>query len=112
VGREIFVRACTIKRSLRIYYFMENEKESKLLKRIEAQEEKLNQIFTSVEKMRKYFLWTFWLTVIVFVIPLIAMVFVLPWFISSYTSTLSGAASADSSGNATNQVGELRNLLN
>jgi type II secretory pathway component PulF len=61
-----------------------------LQKKIEEQDIKLDAIYKSVEKTRKYFLMIIWVTVIAVVLPLIGMVFVLPSFISSYTSTLNG----------------------
>ena len=53
-------------------------------------EQKIDKIYISVEKTRKYFLWTGIITVAVIILPLIAMMFVLPSFISNYTSNLSG----------------------
>ncbi len=52
-------------------------------------EEKINKIYISVEKTRKYFLWTGIITIAIIVLPLIVTMFVLPSFISSYTSNLS-----------------------
>lgn len=51
-------------------------------------EKKVDAIYESVEKTRKYFLWTMVITLAIIVLPLIAMMFVIPSFISSYTSTL------------------------
>ncbi|MFA6301248.1 MAG: hypothetical protein WC609_02770 [Candidatus Paceibacterota bacterium] len=62
--------------------------EQELQKKIEEQGIKIDAIYKSVEKTRKYFLMIIWITVIAVVLPLIAMVFVLPTFISNYTSTL------------------------
>jgi hypothetical protein len=54
-----------------------------------AQELKLEAIYKSVEKTRKYFLVTIWVTIIAVVLPLLGLVFAIPYFISTYTSTLS-----------------------
>ncbi|MFA7216400.1 MAG: hypothetical protein WC095_00210 [Candidatus Paceibacterota bacterium] len=51
---------------------------------------KIDAIYESVEKTRKYFLWTFIITIAVFVLPLLALAFVIPSFISNYTSTING----------------------
>ena len=59
--------------------------EEQILKKIEEQDRKLDEILKSSEKMRKYFLWTLIVTVGVIVIPLILMAFVLPSFLSSYS---------------------------
>jgi len=53
-------------------------------------DKKIDAIHISVEKTRKYFLYTFWITVILFVLPLIGLIFVIPSFISTYTQTLNG----------------------
>ncbi|MEI7462955.1 MAG: hypothetical protein WCK03_01000 [Candidatus Taylorbacteria bacterium] len=62
-----------------------------LEKEIKEQRELIEKIFISVEKTRKYYLWTMWGTVIVFVLPLIALAFVIPSFMSTYSSILSGS---------------------
>jgi len=51
-----------------------------ILKRLDEQDKKLDEIFASSEKMRKYFFWTMIISVAVIVLPLIGMVFVLPSF--------------------------------
>jgi len=54
-----------------------------ILKKLAEQDVKLNAIFESSEKMRKYFLWTMIISVAVIVLPLIGMAFILPSFMSS-----------------------------
>ncbi len=49
-------------------------------------ETKINAIYVSVEKTRKYFLWTMIITVVLFVVPLIGLVFAIPSFISTYSN--------------------------
>jgi len=46
---------------------------------------KVDSIYTSVEKTRKYFLWTLIITVAVVVLPLLVLPFVLSSFLSSVT---------------------------
>lgn len=58
--------------------------------RLDAQDAKLQAIFVSVEKTRKYFLWIFWVTIIAFVLPLLGLVFAIPSFISTYSTMLNG----------------------
>lgn len=58
--------------------------------RLKALEEKMDEIYVSVEKTRIYFKWTMIITIILFVVPLIGLVFVIPSFISNYTTALSG----------------------
>lgn len=59
-------------------------------KKLAELEEKIEKIYVSVEKTRKYFFWTMVITVAMVVLPLIGMIFVLPSFISNYTNNLSG----------------------
>jgi type II secretory pathway component PulF len=59
-----------------------------LEKRISDLEEKIDEIYVSVEKTRKYFLWTMIITVVVVVLPLIGLMFVIPAFINNYTNTV------------------------
>ncbi|MBA3732782.1 hypothetical protein H0W91_00165 [Patescibacteria group bacterium] len=51
-------------------------------------EEKINKIYISVEKTRKYFFWTMVITLILFILPLIGLVFVIPSFMSNYVGDL------------------------
>ena len=64
------------------------EEETK--KRLDAQDELLEKIYISVEKTRKYFLWTLIISLVVFILPLIGLVFILPKFLSTYTQALGG----------------------
>ena len=62
--------------------------ETELLKKIEEQDKKLAEIYVSVEKTRRYFLWTLIMTLIVVILPLIGLMFVIPQFLSVYSSGL------------------------
>jgi Cu/Ag efflux pump CusA len=64
--------------------------DTEIQKKIEEQEMKIDAILESVEKIRKYFLVSMWITIIVFVLPLIALVFVVPAFVGTYISSLKG----------------------
>lgn len=61
--------------------------EQEILEKIREQDKKLDDIYKSVEKMRKYFLWTLIVTIATVVLPLIALLFILPWFLSIVTTT-------------------------
>ena len=63
--------------------------DQELSKKIEEQGLKIDAIYQSVEKTRKYFLIVVWVTVATVVLPLIILAFVLPSFISTYVDTLS-----------------------
>ena len=62
--------------------------EQDMLAKIEALESKVDAVYRSSEKMRKYFLWTLIITAAVVILPLIGLLFVIPQFISQYSSNL------------------------
>ncbi len=64
--------------------------EEEILKKIEAQDKKLEEIYNSIEKTRKYFLWTLIITVAVVVLPLIGLLLVIPKFLSIYSNSFLG----------------------
>ena len=64
--------------------------ENDILTKLQAQEAKIDAIYTSVEKTRKYFLINMWVTIIMFVLPLVLLVIVVPMVIGSYLESLSG----------------------
>ena len=65
---------------------MDQEMQNKIVE----MEKKIDEIYVSVEKTRKYFLWTMIITLAVVVLPLIGLMFVIPSFISNYTNALGG----------------------
>lgn len=64
-----------------------------LSQKIAALQEKVDAMYTSVEKLRRYFLWTGMISIAVIVLPLIGLVFVIPSFLSSYSNL--GSINAD-----------------
>jgi hypothetical protein len=54
--------------------------------KIEALEKKIDAIYVSVEKTRKYMMWTAIITIAVIVLPLLGLVFVIPQFLSYYSN--------------------------
>jgi len=63
-----------------------NAKIDKLSADVAAQSKRLEAIYVSTEKTRKYFLWTMIITVAMILLPLIGLVFAIP----AYLQTLSG----------------------
>lgn len=61
--------------------------DTEMLQKLQGQDEKLERIYQSVEKTRKYFLWTLIATVIAFVLPLIGFVFAVPFLFTTLSST-------------------------
>lgn len=49
---------------------------------------KIDKIYISTEKTRKYFLWTMIITVVLFILPLVGLAFALPSFMSSYVGNI------------------------
>lgn len=64
--------------------------EEQILQKIEEQNEKIDALMQVVDKMRKYFLAIIWITVALFVLPLIAMIFIIPIFLNTYLGSLEG----------------------
>lgn len=61
-----------------------------ILKKIEEQDKKLADIFRSIERMRKYFLWTLIITIATIVLPLIALAVVVPIVLRTLGSAYGG----------------------
>ncbi len=55
---------------------------------IDDQQKKIDAIYTSVEKTRKYLLWTMIATIAFFVLPIIGLLFVVPSFMASYSASI------------------------
>lgn len=64
--------------------------EPKNQEQLDELEIKVNEILQSVKKTEKYMRLTFWVTVIVFVLPLLLLAIAIPSMISSYTAALDG----------------------
>lgn len=60
--------------------------EQEILRKIEMQDEKLERIYQSVEKTRRYFLWTLIATLVTFFLPLIGLAFAIPFFLNSLST--------------------------
>ena len=58
---------------------MENE----ILKKIEEQGKKIEEIFVSVEKTRKYFLWTLIISAAFVILPIIGLMLAIPQFLNT-----------------------------
>ncbi len=62
--------------------------EPNLEARFTALEEKIEKIYVSVEKTRKYFLWTLITSVVLVVLPAIGLAFALPSFMTNYVGSI------------------------
>ena len=57
--------------------------DQELINRLDVMEAKIGQIYTSVEKTRKYFQIVFWVTVAMVILPAIGLIFAIPAFLNS-----------------------------
>ncbi len=62
--------------------------EQEISKKLSELEVKIDRIYRSVEKTRKYIVWKMIITFVLVVLPIIGLIFALPSFISSYTDTV------------------------
>ncbi|MFA6386605.1 MAG: hypothetical protein WCW04_02445 [Candidatus Paceibacterota bacterium] len=58
--------------------------------KLDEMNKKIDAIYASVEKTRKYFKWTMIITVVVLVLPLIGLLFALPSFMANYVGGING----------------------
>ena len=65
---------------------MENDN----IARLTELEKKIDAIYVSVEKTRKYFFWTMVITVVLFIVPLIGLAFAIPSFLTNYVGGIQG----------------------
>ena len=64
--------------------------DEEIKKRLDEQDNTLREIYISVEKTRKYFLWTMIATVVMFILPLVGILLVILKFLAMYTSSFEG----------------------
>jgi CHASE3 domain sensor protein len=60
--------------------------DQEILEKLSQQEAKLEQVYKSVERMRKYFLWSVIITVMTIVLPILGLIVIIPWFLKIITS--------------------------
>ncbi len=62
--------------------------EPNISQKIEELSVEIKEVYKSVEKMRNYFKWTLYVTIALFVLPLIGLVFAVPAFLNNYLGTI------------------------
>lgn len=55
-----------------------------LIKKIDDLEHKIDENTRQLSRLRRYFLWTFIISVAVIILPLIGLIFLIPKFLSYY----------------------------
>jgi uncharacterized membrane-anchored protein len=58
--------------------------------KLDELEKKIDAIYVSVEKTRNYYKWTMIITVALFILPLIGLVFAIPSFMTNYVGGIQG----------------------
>jgi F0F1-type ATP synthase membrane subunit c/vacuolar-type H+-ATPase subunit K len=61
-----------------------------LLDAIHRNEELLVRVYASVEKTRRYFLWTLIITILAVVVPIIGLAFAIPFYFQTVVSQYQG----------------------
>lgn len=64
--------------------------EQQILDKIEEQNKKIDELVMLVNNVRRYFQIIIWVSVALFVLPLIAAVFIVPAFLNTYLGSLDG----------------------
>lgn len=60
--------------------------EQEILQKLSEMEQKIDQTYAAVEKLRKYFLWTLIISVGAVLVPLLGLIAIAPWFIGTMMS--------------------------
>ena len=63
------------------------ENEDRILEILEENQRLIKQTYLSVEKTRKYFLYTAIATILMFVLPIIGLIIIIPMFLSNYVGS-------------------------
>lgn len=64
--------------------------EHDIRQRLDVHEEKLTAIYKSVEQTRKLFLAMVGISIVAFILPVIGLLFAIPWFLSVMGNVYSG----------------------
>lgn len=64
--------------------------EEQLLQKIEEQSKKIDELTLMINKIRRYFMIIVWITIALFVLPLIASIFIIPAFLDTYLGSFEG----------------------
>ena len=59
--------------------------EQEILKKIEEQSAKIEEIGHDIHRMKQYFFWTFIITISMIVLPIVGLMFIIPQFLSVYS---------------------------
>ncbi|QQS21157.1 MAG: hypothetical protein IPL87_01335 [Candidatus Moraniibacteriota bacterium] len=57
-----------------------------IMARLEAQDKKLDDIFREIHKIRRQLFWKAVTSFVLFILPLVGLAALLPWFMDTFTS--------------------------
>jgi hypothetical protein len=57
--------------------------DDELRNKIETMSHQLDAVYSSVERLRKFFMWTLIITAVMFILPLIGLLFLIPWYLNT-----------------------------
>ena len=63
--------------------------EEQIHRKLTELEKKLDIVYKSTERTRKYILWMFIISIVVVVLPLIGLIFIIPQFLNLYSDLVS-----------------------
>ena len=66
------------------------ESENEILEIVKENQRLAKQTYESAEKTRKYFLYTAIATVLMFILPIIGLIIIIPMFLNSYIGSFEG----------------------
>ncbi len=55
---------------------------------LEAQQKKIDEIYSTMEKIKKYIKWSLIISLVFFVLPLVAAIIIVPIFLQGYLSAI------------------------
>ena len=64
--------------------------DEQILKQLQENQILLEKTYKTVERLKKYFMWTLIITVLTIVLPMIGLMFVLPKYMDTLTGGLNG----------------------
>ncbi len=64
--------------------------EENLIKKLEKQEQQLDEIYGTVKKLKRYFLATIIISFLTFLLPILAVILSLPWLMETF-QTITGS---------------------
>jgi hypothetical protein len=64
--------------------------EQDIIKKLDEQQLKIDAIYLSVEKSRKYFLVTMWVTLLAIILPILGIGILAPSMLNTYTTMING----------------------